>query len=171
MNPLELAVVVLGAPLVVLNLALTLGVLARLRAVQQRLDNQTLDPTLVARGTHIGAFRATTVGGTALSEQTLVDLGQVLVGFFSPGCGPCVQLKEQLAANPPKLPMIAVIDGAPDSPAVREYGRVFEKFAQVTFGGPDAAISKAFQASSYPTLVRLRGAVVAASGNTLAVLG
>ena len=88
--------VLIGANLVlgtltVLNLVLTVGVVQRLRVHTETLTQMGGEMPTLRPGEPIGPFDAVSVKDEAISDL-MID-AESIIGFFSPGCGPC---KERL---------------------------------------------------------------------------
>jgi thiol-disulfide isomerase/thioredoxin len=89
---LSVAVVVLAA-IVVLNLAVTVAVIRRLREQRNPPPDAAGDDAAMAGGPDIGAhvpdFTATTDQGTPMSRADLPD--RTVIGFFSTSCSACTE--------------------------------------------------------------------------------
>jgi len=161
---LLVALVVILAVLTVLNMALSAAIIRAMRGDRH-------EPTPPAPGTDVGAFSVPMLDGTTLTDHDLPD--GALVAFVSPTCPPCATLAEnwtRRAAELPEPTYVFVIDTATTDEAEAYAARLGARAAVVERG---SAVSSAFGADDVtPTLVRVRGGAVDASGHTLeAVLG
>jgi thiol-disulfide isomerase/thioredoxin len=156
MTALTFAVVLLGA-LCVLNLLLTFGLIRRLRqdaGTGPRSGAALPQPPMAPVGT---AVRGTSIGWD----------GETLVGFFSPGCGPCEQQVPafvDLAGSRDRHGVLAVVfDPAGQSAElVRRLGQVARVVVEDT---PDGALQTALQVKGYPSYCIVRdGIVVSVAG-------
>ncbi|NMO15717.1 thioredoxin family protein [Pyxidicoccus fallax] len=155
------------AVMVVLNLLLTFALVRRVRALQDRVSNvPARDPALPQPGDAVGAFQAATPEGGLLTDEALRS-GVNLVGFFTTGCHPCATLRAQLLESPPRLPLMAFVEGHEDDPAARELGAALGAIARVAFITETDSVTKAFRPAGYPTLIRVENGTVAASGHQL----
>ncbi|MEV0623445.1 TlpA disulfide reductase family protein [Nonomuraea sp. NPDC050404] len=155
------AALVLVAFVALLNLALTLAVIRRLRAQEEarRGERPALKPLMVGLGERPEDFTAADVDGEKLSRA---DLGPGLVGFFSTTCPACAQRLPkftELAAR--DAGTIAIVVGEPGETAemideLRPVARVFTERHGDT-------LTTAFAVGGYPATCRLdpEGAVVA----------
>ncbi|TWP51200.1 hypothetical protein FKR81_16410 [Lentzea tibetensis] len=170
MNYVIAACALLGA-LVLLNLALTFGVIRRLREHEEKLagGGQVVRPRLVIEtGESAGDFSSTDVDGITLARK---DLGPGLVSFFTPSCTACeerlpVFVRE--AAREPRERVVVVVVGGESETAdlVRQLTPVARVFVEAV-NGP---LSKAFQVTGFPAAVRVDGnGVVVESDQELAL--
>ncbi|GAA3392755.1 TlpA family protein disulfide reductase [Cryptosporangium minutisporangium] len=148
------AVLALGV-LGLLNLLLTVGVVRRLR--QLAAAPGALPPGLHGAmppvGSTVADFSTTTVDGMTVSRHDLDD--GTLVGFFSPGCDPCVAAVPTFATAARTFPggasrVIAVVAGTGEAGAamVGELTPV----ARVVVEPPGApGMASAFGVTTFPT--------------------
>ncbi|GAA2353333.1 hypothetical protein [Dactylosporangium salmoneum] len=169
--PYVIAVLVLIGALALLNLALTYGVIRRLREHTELLSGGAAEAPWPAPGKEIGAFAATTTAGRDLRTADLADGLQV--GFFRTGCAPCQERMPQFAAraeaagDPERF--LAVLAGDPRELA-GEIARL-APVAQVVLAERDSGVVKAFAVTAFPTLVLVGpGAKVASAGYEMASL-
>ncbi|MEV6520421.1 TlpA disulfide reductase family protein [Longispora sp. NPDC051575] len=165
------AAVILVGLLTALNLFLTFGVIRRLREHTRTLEQVAgghQGDIMLAAGTAIGAFAATTTTGTTVTDATLN--GPTLVGFFSPTCEPC---KERL---PQFLEYARSFDGrvlavavGPDAD-VADLLTSLRPVADVVVETDDGPVNKAFGVSGYPALCLVDDGVVVASGYQIEAL-
>lgn len=164
---LVLAIVGLVGLVGLVNLILIFGVIGRVRVLQEAVQTGVLrDPDLPAPGQAVGAFQVTTEDGTQLSEAA-VQGAPALVCFFTPGCQPCADLRAQLLARPPALPMFAFVEGAADDPEVQQITRSLRRLGPVAVTRADDAVTRAFRPTGFPTLIRTLNGSVAAAGHRL----
>lgn len=166
MELLVIGLVVL-AGLMVVNFLLTFALLGRVKSLQQLAETSAgRDPALPKVGDPVGRFQATTADGALVTDEALRS-GVVLVGFFAPGCRPCATVREQLLESPPKLPVMAFVEGDDDAAEARVLGGALSKVAQVTYTAQGDSVLKAFRQAGFPTLIRVENGTVAASGHHL----
>ncbi|MFE0191450.1 TlpA family protein disulfide reductase [Streptomyces sp. NPDC058989] len=157
-----IAAVVFVGTLCTLDLVLTLGVIKRLREHSEQLSGasgpggrfDTLDPAV---GEEVGEFATATVDGERLTHGMLA--ADTLVAFFAPGCRPCREKLPAFVDHARALPggraqVVAAVVGDPAESAafVAELSPVARVVVEE---GPDAPLSAAFRARSYPTLLRV----------------
>jgi thiol-disulfide isomerase/thioredoxin len=162
------------AVLTVFDLVLTMGVVRRLRSHTELLDRLTTGglarKLIVEPGQAPADASATTVDGALV---TTADLGDTLVGFFSPTCTPCAERAPQFVEYARRLPggrsrAVAVVvsgtEGAPDALTA-----LFEPVARVVVEPPEGPLATAFQVVGFPALCLLDSTgTVRASGTDLA---
>ncbi|MEV4380147.1 TlpA disulfide reductase family protein [Streptosporangium sp. NPDC049644] len=166
------AVVVLGV-LCGLNLMLLLAVVRRLKEHARVLADRpgAGGARLPEAGSAVGHFDALSTDGEAVSRRALEP--GTLVGFFSPGCGPCTENLPKFTAYAAALPggrdrVLAVIAGADDSEEMRVALARVSRVVVEAHGGPVAA---AFGVSAFPTFCVLDGeGVITAAGFDLSAL-
>ncbi|MCC3769325.1 TlpA disulfide reductase family protein [Streptomyces sp. UNOC14_S4] len=160
--PVLIAAVVLVGALCTLDLVLTLGVVKRLREhtalISKMANSQPSRPPVIGVGEEVGEFSAVAVGGDVLTRESLV--GDTLVAFFSPSCGPCHEMLPKFveyarAVDGGREQVLAVVVGSLD----RAKGQVAElsPVARVVVeGGSEAIVADAFQIKGFPTLLKVR---------------
>jgi len=158
---LAMAVLVMGIVTVV-NLVLLFAVIRRLRATEGSLAL----PHLPAIGQPVGRFSVRALDSTQISDRDLA-LGSTIVGFVTPGCGPCKDLTQALQAEPwtGPLPVIFVTGPAEEAHALAEALASAVRTALVPEGGEVAGAFGGIE--GYPTLVRVLDGVVVAAGRSL----
>jgi len=162
-----LAVTCLVGVIGLLNLILIFGVIGRVRVLQEAVQTGVLrDPALPAPGDAVGAFQVTTEDGKPLSEAA-VGGDEALVGFFTPGCQPCTDLRAQLLRQPPALPFIAFVEGTSDDPEVQKLTQSLRRLGPVAVTQSGDAVMRAFKPAGFPTLIRTAKGSVAAAGHRL----
>jgi thiol-disulfide isomerase/thioredoxin len=172
MSYLIAAGVVVGV-LCLLNLLLTYGVIRRLREHTELLAQRPAGmPDIIAgAGSMVGAFTATTVEGDQLTADDLEP--GTMVGFFSPGCGACVEqlpkFVDAAAAHPGGQDrVLAVVIGTQEDTA--EQVAALSPKARVVVATGGAEIEKAFAVQGYPGFALIGDArVVTVSGGLTAV--
>jgi thiol-disulfide isomerase/thioredoxin len=138
-----------------LNLVLVLGVLRRLRMTED-----------AAGGAHRGAFTGLRVGtrpepfvvrsldGGRLTEAEFAGAGPTLIGFFSPGCGPCTTQAPLFAARAAAWPggpdrvLVVIVDDTEEAAAFAE---PFVAVARVVVDGLPGAVATAFAVTAFPS--------------------
>ncbi|MFG3552161.1 TlpA family protein disulfide reductase [Streptomyces sp. NPDC047725] len=171
MMPFLTAAVIFVGLLCTLDLILTLGAVKRLREhtelLAERPSRSRIKPSLTV-GEEVGDFRAIARNGTELTPDQLPD--GTVVAFFSPHCEPCreklpdfAQAARTVAGGAQKV--VAVVVG--DEPEARSFVDVLEPVANVVIEEPDGALSTAFQARAFPTVLQVghdrRGRLVVTS--------
>lgn len=178
MPVLTTAVVVVGL-LCLLDLVLTFGVIRRLREHTALLSDRAPASGGPDGGPAIGStvadFAAGTVDGAAVDRDWFT--GQTVVGFFSPGCAPCDELRPSFIGHAATVPggrdrVLAVLNTFPDADdtaaAVAELSRVARVVVEPAGGD---GVASAFGVRGYPTLCVVDAAGrVTASGTTLDAL-
>lgn len=165
------AAVVLFGLLTSLNVALTVGVIRRLRehttelaALRNRGGDVGGDVALPT-GETVGSFTAADTDGRQVDLATLGD--RPLVGFFSPSCEPC---KERL---PHFVEYAATRSGGRDNVLAVVVGSVTETadvvaglrtVATVVVEPDQGPVQKAFGVTGFPAFVLVENTQVAASG-------
>jgi thiol-disulfide isomerase/thioredoxin len=158
------------------NLLLTFGVVRRLR---EHADLLAGTPRVVdvgppvPVGSVVGEFTVTTADGEVVTRDSLD--GGTVVGFFSPGCGPCEELLprfvEYAASEAGGGRRVVAVVAASDA----EAGEIAMQLAPVArvvlegaFGGP---VSAAFGVRGYPALCVVDSdGTVTAGGSTVDAL-
>lgn len=172
--PYVIAAVVVVGVLCVLDLLLTYGVIRRLREHTELLSRRPagIPDIIIDAGSTVGSFAATTVDGDVLAEDDLA--AGTIVGFFSPGCGACVEklptFVKVAAANPggPDRALAVVVGGEEDT---REQVAALAPAARVVVVQPGHEIETAFEVKGFPAFVLIgAGGVVTVSGGLEAVV-
>lgn len=158
--PYLIAGLLLVGALCLMNMALTFGIIRRIREYTKLLDalyefvgttralpgDATGGPAV---GDVVGEFYATTVDGTPVSRELLPN--GTAVAFLSPDCRGC---REQLpdiaswAQNQDPQRVLVVVDGRAGDPAAMV--SALKSVAQVVVDDPKAPVSDAFRVQSYP---------------------
>ncbi len=163
------AMVVFGL-LTLLNVALTVGVIRRLREHTAALaalpagGGDVGGDVALSAGSTVGAFTAVDNQGVPVSLSTLGT--RPLVGFFSPSCGPCKERMPEFIEYAGTRPggrhgILAVAVGTPEETAdmVERLGAV----ATVVIEPDQGPVQKAFAVSGFPAVVLVEDGRVAAS--------
>jgi thiol-disulfide isomerase/thioredoxin len=170
-----IASVVLVGILCGVNLLLTFGVVRRLKEHAELLAGTPRvvdhDPS-VPVGSVVGEFSIATADGEVIARDSLD--GGTVVGFFSPGCGPCEELLprfvEYAVSEGGRRRVVAVL-AASDAEAgemVSQLAPVARVVVEGAFGGP---VSTAFGVRGYPALCVVAGdGTVVAGGSTMDAL-
>ncbi|GGV87485.1 hypothetical protein GCM10010294_69450 [Streptomyces griseoloalbus] len=148
--------VVCVALLGLLNLILMLGVLRRLRDHSALLADRGGNPFAIAVGQEIGEFETSTVDGEPISQDLLED--GTVVAFFSPGCGPCETEVPRFADFAETAPggrnrLLAVIVG--ETGDATPFVSALCAVSRVVVEDRNGALSTAFRATAYPTVLRV----------------
>jgi len=158
--PYLTAAVVLFGLLSLINLALTLGLLRRLRDHGGRTVPPAGPPVVLTAGSRPGSFSTATTDDEPVSDSTISGL----VGFFSAHCQPCHALVPRFCEEARELGrhnVLAVIGGADP-----ELVEALTPVARVITEDIDGPVSTAFQNTWTPALYLLGtdGTVVATGG-------
>ena len=164
--PLLIGGVVLAVALTLFNLVLTIGVIRRLREHTGLLSARGgATDVMLDVGEIPGDFSAATTDGEHVSRDTLI--GEQLVGFLSPGCGPCKEILPQFverAAVAGRANALAVVaPGAEDADGLVAQ---LEPVARVVVERDDDSVSRAFKVRGFPALCRLNADKVVTSSGT-----
>lgn len=151
--PFLTAAVVLVGVLCLLDLALTIGVIRRLReyAAQLEASAVSLRDPIAAPGTTVDDFAAVTTDGEPVTRELLT--GRTVVGFFSPTCAPCVETVPAFAAYAGDVGrdhVLAVVIGEPG--AAGHHVERLAPAARVVVEPFDGPIARAFRVTGYPAL-------------------
>jgi thiol-disulfide isomerase/thioredoxin len=140
----------------VLNLALTFGVIRRLREHDELIAKGTSGGTgqqpLLPVGQRSADFTGTTTSGDPVARDLLS--GDTLVAFLTPSCTPCQKRIPDLVDAARSWPggrrdTLTVIVG--DADAASEYVEQLAPVAQVVVEQPGGEIVAAFGVEAYPT--------------------
>ncbi|WP_203918700.1 TlpA disulfide reductase family protein [Rugosimonospora africana] len=139
-----------------MNLVLSVGVIKRLREHTALLSATGVpsQPALTI-GDAVDAFATTTVNGESVSYEDVT--AETLVGFFTPGCGPCEKRLPEFVAYARTLPggrdrvlaTVVASDPAEAAGYVAELGQV----ARVVLEDSTGVATRAFRVSAYPTVL------------------
>ncbi|MEU4572835.1 TlpA disulfide reductase family protein [Nonomuraea sp. ATR24] len=148
MQYLVAAVVLLGV-LSLLNLALTAGLIRRLRQFDAPARG-------VPVGHPVGGFTAQDTEGRPVARELLT--GPTLVGFFTPGCEPCEDLLPRFVARAGALPhdCLAVVHAVRAEDA-EGYAARLAGAARVVVEGPGGPVQRAFQVAAFPAVFLVGG--------------
>jgi hypothetical protein len=167
-----IAVAVLAA-LTLLNLALTLGVVRRLREHTELLARANspgesfFEQMILATGATIGDFAARTTDGAAIERDDLD--ARTLVGFFSPHCGGCRDRATAFAETAQRLrggrrSALAVIAAA-DLEEASDFVRRLDATSQIIVEPDGGPVQSAFKVTGFPAFCVVgEDAVAMASG-------
>ncbi|MFF4417403.1 TlpA family protein disulfide reductase [Streptosporangium sp. NPDC001559] len=162
----------------ILNLALVLGVIRRLREHSRLLAARPGEPgkgetgvgaLLPAVGRRPADFTTVTVDGERISRDRLS--GDTLVGFFSVGCAPCAELEPEFVRRAGGMPAgreqaLAVVVGEETGDTLAYVARL-SAVARVVVEPAGGPVSAAFNVTFLPVICVLDAAgAVAASGFT-----
>ncbi|GAA4972443.1 TlpA family protein disulfide reductase [Actinoplanes utahensis] len=151
------AALVLVGSIALLNLLLTLGLIRRMREQAAALSSLTgptgglrpvgSDESMLPAGSTVRPFSTTAIDGTVI-DNAWFDR-PTLVGFFSPGCKPCAELRPRFIEAAARTRALAVIDGtvADDS----EYRAALAGGSTVVAGEASTAVVAAFDVQGFPS--------------------
>lgn len=162
MELLVTAVAVLTA-VILLDIALTAGIMIRLRAVQRQGSVPAQARDVPRPGTVVGEFTVTDGDGRSVTVDDVN--GSVLACFFAPGCPACDRLVTELVANPPDVPVLAFVvrDVEQQAQQLVERLSALGRVCPVEEGHPVLA---AFGVDAVPAAVRIWSGVVVAAGRS-----
>ncbi|GAA2292446.1 hypothetical protein GCM10010149_45100 [Nonomuraea roseoviolacea subsp. roseoviolacea] len=147
-------VAMLAALLGVLNLALMLGVIRRLREHTELLSRAPEGTASIGRGEAVDAFDAVTVDGETVSRESLLD-GSV-VAFFSATCAPCQERLPKFVAYAKTLPegrrqALAVVIGEGED--LDGFVTALGPVARVVVEKASDPVNSAFGVQRYPVVL------------------
>ncbi|TWP52153.1 hypothetical protein FKR81_11270 [Lentzea tibetensis] len=146
--------------LTLVNLVVLFAVVRRLREQPQTEGPQIM---AVPRNTAVLPFETTTADGATITEK---DVFSGVVAFVTPSCGACKDLVNALRDHDPELfsPLLLVVMGELTD-EIRDVVAALDGAVQVVAGPATTAVSTAFGGiESFPSVVRVDGGVVGASG-------
>ncbi|SCF26629.1 hypothetical protein GA0074695_4963 [Micromonospora viridifaciens] len=157
-----------------INLALLLGVIKRLRETTARNDegHETDEPLAIAiPGRSVPPFVVRTTTGEEITEASLS--GSTMVGFFSPGCGMCKVRIPDFLIRARQLERasgraIAVVTSADNGGA--EIAAKLESAAKVCVGEDGEGLVVALEVVGFPAFALLEGDVMVQSGTGVPLL-
>lgn len=170
MTVLNLVLALVGL-LVALNLVLTVGLVRRIRDHTQqlaRLNAPTVTEVALPAGAMVKDFVTTSIDGRHIEFN---ELGQTLVGVFSPHCSACEASLPQFterAAEPTGLPFLAVVaarEGDADALVAR-----MPPTAIVVVESDGGPVQQSLGVTGYPAFLLLERGVVQASSYDLNVV-
>ncbi|TDE51522.1 hypothetical protein E1295_18125 [Nonomuraea mesophila] len=147
--------------LCMVNLLLTVGVIRRLRKQGESAPEMSAG---LSPGESVPRFATMTTSGEPISDELLG--APALIGFFSPGCGPCAELLPLFVerARGTSDAVLAVVadtgeDGAGDIERLAEVARVVTE-------SPQGPVQTAFKVNAYPTVIAIgSGGTVVSAGH------
>lgn len=147
--PYLIAASVLVGLLSLVNLLLLIGVIRRLRTMR---DTSQMPLEGLQPGEAIPDFTATATDGAPVSAAYL--RGRAMIGFFSPGCGPCKELLPRFVEQAEQAPgpVLAVVVATPQDDPAADIARL-EKVARVVSEAPQGPVQQVFKVSGYPTVI------------------
>ncbi|RJL33448.1 TlpA family protein disulfide reductase [Bailinhaonella thermotolerans] len=152
------AAVVLLTVVCLLNLALTVGVIRRLREHSSFIDTVApvaiSPPVTVEPGEKPADFAVTTEDGEPFSRDLIA--APTLIGFFSPTCAPCAELLpdfiDQAAAMPGGRGQVLAVIAAKGRESAAEYAARLSGVARVVIEEHDGTVQRAFKTENFPTV-------------------
>lgn len=168
MLPFLIALCALLAVLTLANLALAVGLVKRVRELDQTVANLAADPLqpLLPPGVRIDEFTADTVDGRKLTHESLTD--GTIVGFFNPTCESCHGHIPDFTATARTLGRdraLAVVRDHDDPQALEEMVKLLNGDAHVVVQSRREAVWRAFGTQATPAFCRMGpGQVIAAHG-------
>ncbi|MFG6195976.1 hypothetical protein [Nonomuraea sp. JJY05] len=156
--PYLVTLVILLGVLCLVNLALTLGVIRRLRRYSDQLATQSGQGqgAILAEGALAPPYVASATDGSAVSRDLITE--PVVVGFFSTGCDACHEALPDfltLAAAFPREQVLAVIvDRTGEAGPQRERLEPVARVVVEDLGGP---VASALQVRAFPAFALVGG--------------
>jgi hypothetical protein len=166
MSSLVLASVALLAVLVVLNLALTLAMVRRLRDLQA---GTTPSPHLPEVGMRPGELLARSADGDGFDAMTFgrQSNGRGLLAVVSPGCASCRQLLDALESFDADTARTVVVVGDGSHPETRGLLEAASRVARSGLVSETQLLSCLGPVDAFPTLLRVEDGRVTAAGHRL----
>lgn len=155
--------------LLVINLALLLGVIRRLDALNVTAPTGQDELPLPSPGTKIQAFDAVTTTGEVVRTADLT--GRTLVAFFAEGCSVCAELIPAFTRYAAALPRDRVLVVAMMWSADGHGYRDLDDIARVVIESPGGPVAAAFGVDGFPAFFQLADNVVLAASAKLEALG
>jgi hypothetical protein len=165
MTLLAAAVTFVGL-LCLLDLALTIGVIRRLREHSVLLARRSSSPhgeSVAAAGTTVADFGALDADGEQVRRDLLAE--RTLVGFFALDCAPCRELVPDFVGYAAGVPrgrdrVLAVVVG--ESGDATDHVGALQSVARVVIEPPGGPLAAAFRVRGFPALavVDHRGTVL-----------
>jgi hypothetical protein len=169
--PILIGLVVFVGLLCILDLALTVGVIKRLRILSDKLARVSRGPaSSITRGERVHPFRTVTIDGEHLDQDQLVD--DTAVAFFTPDCRMCRETLPTFLEYARALPggrrqAVAVVVGGREETAA--YAAELAPVAQVVVEERGGPMSLAFAVIAFPALLQVArdatGTLVATTDN------
>lgn len=162
MEGVLLGVIAVLALLVVVDLALTLAVIRRLR--QHMPGSHQADPPFSKMvGRPVPDFTTTATDGSEVTAEAL-RTGRAFVAFLAVGCGGCHDQLPQLREHVAKLRdagehVLVVVNGS--DAGASEFVDAFGHDAHIVVENDDASLNAAFGIDGYPTYLVVDDGVVA----------
>ena len=150
---------------VVVNFLLTVGLISRVRALQELVTGGA-KASLPPVGTRLTKFSILANDGTFVSDASF-GAGTTLVGFFTPDCPWCKKVLEALREAPPQYPVVSFVMGSGDEPEPRALAESLVKIGRVAFATSGDAVHAAFRPPAFPSLYRVEVGSFAAVGHAL----
>jgi hypothetical protein len=157
-------VVVFGMVLVV-HLLLTVGLIARVRTLQELVTGGARE-TLPRVGTRLTPFSIVAQDGSSVSDASLAE-ETTLVGFFTADCPWCEKALDALLKQPPKIPMVSFVVGAGDEPKPQALAESLRKLGRVAYTTAGDAVHATFRPPAFPSLYRVEVGSFAAVGHAV----
>jgi hypothetical protein len=154
--PFLVSLTVLLTVVVLVNLALTVGLVRRIRDYDSRLHRlEQGSPTMADIGERVGEFSAVTVDGDEITRGALVP--GTIVGFFDPQCETCHSHLPGFAAAARSLPggrsqTLAVVRDEED---FQEMVDVLAGDVRVVLERRRGPVSRAFKVAAIPSFCLL----------------
>jgi thiol-disulfide isomerase/thioredoxin len=157
--PIAITVMALVGSLCALDLILTYGVIRRLREhtkLLSELRGAGGGAPALPEGSVVGDFTTSSVDAELVGPAALP--GETLVGFFSPGCGPCVAMLPRFVEYARAVPggrdrVLGVVVG--ESGEADEFVHDLREVARVVVETHEGPVSTAFQVRAYPTVLKV----------------
>ncbi|WP_327587455.1 hypothetical protein OHA25_10955 [Nonomuraea sp. NBC_00507] len=166
--PYIVTLVILLGVLCLLNLALTVGVIRRLRkhseALAARSDDGNGRQAILREGAVAPPYDTIATDGAAVSRDLITE--PVLVGVFSPGCDACHKAMPDFLASAERFPggpqqvLAVIVDEKGESGPLRTELEPVARVVVEDMGGP---VTSALQVQAFPVF-----AIVGGGGRVMA---
>lgn len=159
------AAVVAIAVVVVIDFLLSLAIIRRLR-IQGSLGRPEIELPRV--GMSIPTFNKESITGDEIDADWIRRQRAALLGFFASSCPACSRLKDDLRKHPPNVPFVAFLRDSQDLEVVDpELRDVLGSLGHVVPFDASTGLTREFDVSAFPTLIRVEDGIVVAAGHNL----
>jgi len=158
--------VVLIVFVLAIDLLVTLGLIRRLRHLQQRLPASSPD-ALPTVGSPIPSFAMRALDGEHLDETEFAR-GLALAVFLSAACEPCNRVRRELSERPPSqrtFVFVKEIPGLEDETKV--FAESLDHVGTVAIIAQDDTLARRLEISIVPTLLAITDGTITAASTSL----
>lgn len=144
------------------DLLLSLALARRVRLLQGLgRPTRNSDPELI--GEVVSPFETTALDGHLVNDDRFSQ-GSTLVAFLAAGCEPCVRLKREILASPPREPFVLFASGRDDGGMPAFVSELAEVAQEAVWTEDGSLVSQAFRIRAFPTVLRVVNGVIVAAG-------